>query len=167
MIRWLLSKIVKDPPLMPAAYRFDNPKGRPLHDDWAIRGIPGWLQPWSWIPRAWTFYALPMPPHRVAGNAYAEWTQAQEGYPLAPDAKTIGVNAGLVMSMHPVHPIGHWSIQSVYVPKLRCRVPCYFTISKLIKGKRLHFNIGFKPDVTVGDNGWWFPEASLTYKEVR
>lgn len=102
-----------------------------------------------------------MPPHRFAGNAEPEWIKIQPGYPLAPDAKIEGDS---VMSMHPVHRAGQWSVQSVYF--LRKRWPCYFTISFNAFGRRVHFNGGIKPDVTLGDWSWWFPDASATFNKA-
>lgn len=133
---------------------------RPLHDDWP------W--PFSKIPRRWTGLELAMPPLRVVGNAQPRWIEIQEGYPLAPDAI---VKMGLdgkrwVWGMDPVHGAGEWSVQSFYSFRLKRRIPCYYSFSKMIFGRRLHFNGPIKPDVTKGDNYWWV-ECSLTWTKVE
>jgi len=135
---------------MPKVYKVD----RPLHDDWP------W--PFSKIPRRLTGYCFPMPPHKIAGNAESEWIARQDGYPLAPDAE-LNVNKSQVKSMHPVHAVGYWSIQSVYV--FGRRIPCYISASTTLFGRRLHVNGGIKPDVTWGDWFWWF-EMSVTWTKV-
>lgn len=131
---------------MPEVYRLR----RPLHDDWPLG--------FRWIPRKWTAFRFPMPPHRVAGNANTYLIDIQPGWPLAPDAM---IANGKVLSMHPVHGPGQWSIQSVWA--LGQRIPCYFSGSWLVFGRRLHINFGLKPDVTMGDFCWWFPEASCSW----
>lgn len=132
------------------------------HDDWAIPFLPKSIQPWAWIPRRWTSWVLPMPPTKVAGNAKPEWVRIQGGYPLAADAM-VDESETLVWSMHPVHASGQWSIQAVKVFQWAPRVPCYFTASLPLAGKRLHVNCGIKPDVTTGDWHFGFPEASVTW----
>lgn len=129
---------------------------RPLHDDWP------W--PFSLIPRRWTGLCLMMPPLKVAGNAEARWIPVQDGYPLAPDAQTRTREDGQreVWGMDPVHPAGQWSVQSFYSARLKRRLPCYYSFSKMVFGRRLHFNGPLKPDVTKGDWCWWL-ECSLTW----
>lgn len=144
---------------LPEVYKTE----RPLHDDWLIKGIPAWLQPWAKIPRAWTGYCFAMPPKKVWGNAEPAWVLIQKGYPLAPDAR---LSPNAVWSMHPVHPVGQWSVQSVYLMWLGFRVPCYFSFSRMLWGRRLHMNGGIKPDVTRGDWFWWF-EGSLTWTKLK
>lgn len=160
LARRLAGKHIKDDAEMPAAYR----KGaRELHDDWGV-----W--PFTRIPRRLTTYRLPMPARKVAGNAEPIWTPVQEGYPLAPDAevrpmhywdgsKTIIMPH--VLSMHPVHPVGQWSVQAVWLDgEWR---PCFETWTTRCLGRRLHHNRGLKPDLTLGDWAWNFPEASMTW----
>jgi hypothetical protein len=148
----ILCKATFDKALLPKYIR------ERLHDDWGI-----W--PFTRIPRRWTSWVLYMPPHKVMGNAEPEWILAQKGYPLAPDCETKLEGGRLwVKSMHPVHPAGQWSIQNVKLFWwLPFRIPCYFTMSKMVFGRRLHINAGLKPDVTTGDWHHGFPEWSVTW----
>ena len=149
---------VFNPELMPTAYREGD---RPLHDDWP----PGF----RWIPRAWSTWFFPMPPMIVAGNAEPAWVPLQPGYPLATDAqvKDLG-GTPHVLTPHPIHPLGYWSLQSVEF-KPGVRIPCYFSATFKLFGRRILFNIGVKPDVThdpynpnrVGDMHFGFPEVSF------
>ena len=140
---------------------------RPFHDDWPF--------PFSLIPRRWTGLCLMMPPTPVCGNAEQRWIPVQPDYPLAPDAvvqymdyydgeKTVSIPH--VLSMDPVHPVGQWSIQSFYSALLKRRIPCYFSFSKMLFGRRVHFNGPVKPDVTLGDWYWWI-ECSLTWTKPK
>lgn len=126
------------------------------HDDW----LPGF----RWIPRRWTSYCFPMPPHKVLGNAEYALIDIQPGYPLASDAEIID---GKLRSMHPVHAPGQWSLQSVKLWNWMPRIPCYFTVSWKMFGRRFHFNIGCKPDITLNDFHWGCPEASFTNRALR
>ena len=155
--------------LVPEVYKTRN-----LHDDWIIRGLPKILQPWTLIPRKWTFVGLPMPSFKIAGNADPAWIPIQQGYPLAPMAKIEDRDyfdgkevkrIPHVLSMHPVHPTGQWSVQGVYVPKLQKIIPCYWSQSNMMFGRRLHTNGPLKPDVTLGDWAWWL-EGSFTWTKL-
>ena len=127
-----------------------------------------WPWPFSKIPRRWTSWVLRMPPKKVWGNAEPEWILLQNGYPLAVDAELrMASGVALIKSMHPVHPAGQWSIQSVKLFWWLPRVPCFFTISKMVFGRRLHINGGIKPDVTRGDYHWGFPEFSMTWTKTK
>lgn len=137
--------------LLPEVYR----TRRPLHDDWVF--------PFSLIPRRWTFWPFPFPPRKVCGSQQEEYVQIQKGYPMAPDARYWKPNDSYSEPTHvlSVHPVGWgWSVQSCPFP-LVGRLPCYFQWTRKVLGRKLHFNIGLRPDVTLGDWGWWFPEASL------
>ena len=137
---------------LPEAYK----RNRPLHDDW--------VWPFNCIPRFLTFWPIPFPPRMVMGTQNEVEIQWQPGYPVARDA-SIHIKDGVtyVMSIHPVPPPGQWSIQSLWFPVVG-RMPCYFTWTGRIHfGRRLHFNIGMKPDVTLNDFGAWFPEWSLSW----
>ena len=141
---------------LPEVYRTQ----RPLHDDWP------W--PFSYIPRRWTGLCLAMPPKKVSGNQEPRWIPVQEGYPLAPDAD-IRVNSDgkrEILAMDPVPSAGQWSIQSFYSFKLKKRIPCYFAFSKMLFGRRLHFNGPIKPDTTQGDWFWW-TECSLSWTKIQ
>ena len=104
-----------------------------------------------------------MMPRKVFGNAVERLVDIQPGYPLAPDSIRF---ENQVWGIDPVHPIGQWSIQSVYLGWLGRRVPCYFSMSAKVFGRRLHTNFGIKPDITKGDWYWWI-EGSLTYKAIN
>jgi len=153
-----------------------------MHDDWAIAGIPWQYQPWCWIPRRWTGLGLMMPPQKVCGSASSKYIEVQPGYPIAPDSAVLrgswNVREGyllpdpygdrdIVLSLDPVHKADDWSIQSVYLHLLHCRIPCFLSFSVKIKrfNRILHFNGPLKPDITPGDWYWWI-ECSLTFKKA-
>lgn len=160
---------------LPEVYR----DSRPLHDDWP----PGF----RWIPRKWTFYPFPMPAEKFAGSMEAAYIEVQAGYPGVPGVKKhfgYVANGGAFfyaketgrdywLAYDPVPKAGDWVVLGPYVPMLGRAIPAYIALSWLIPtwlpwagGKRLHCNIGCKPDVTQGDNGWWFIDGSFTIVEV-
>lgn len=162
---------------MPEVYQESR---RSRHDDW----IPGF----RWVPRRWTFYPFPMPAIRFAGPMMPDYIPQQEGYPSIPGAETHQgyiANGGMFYysnvaggphyyGYNPVPPAGTWTILGPYIPRLGKAIPLYAALSYLLPkwvpffgGKRLHINAGVKPDVTLGDNGWNFPEASCTITEAR
>lgn len=161
--RRLVGKNVKNDADMPPDYRQG---GRPLHNDWGV-----W--PFTRIPRMLTTFLLPMPSKKVAGNAEPIWTPYQDGYPLAPGTElrdldywdgTQTIKKPHFLTMHPVHPVGQWSEQAVWLDgEWR---PCYSTSSRAIFGRRLYQNHGLKPDVTLNTFMWNFPEASLTFNKI-
>ena len=146
--------------------------------EWKLRHLPevyktekrlhnDWPWPFSKIPRWVTFWPLPFPPRKWAGAQEENWIEVQEGYPLAPDV-TMKINTLTgrreVLSIHPVG--WGWSIQSVWIAKIG-RVPCYFQLTKMLFGRKFHFNIGCRPDVTLNDFGGWSPEMSLAWTKVN
>ena len=179
MIRWFRGWVTgqKDPDaLMPKAY---GPGARELHDDW----LPGF----RWIPRRWTFYPLPMPAFKFAGTMEPDFIEVQEGYPMVegamlhrgyrtqPDGKFVYSEQG-TLHIYAYHPgqDGTWVVLGPYIPALGRRLPSFFALSflmprlPLIGKRRFNFSAGlFKPDVTLGDNGWWAFELSLTLIEIK
>jgi len=154
-----------DKKLLPK-YIYERP-----HDDWGIIGIPLKYQPWTWIPRRWTSWVLPMPPGKVAGNGTARAAMVQPNYPIASDALVWTDPSGqkYFLAMQPGYECGQWAILNVKLFKWLPRVPCYFTFSYLLFGKKLYFNIGLKPDLTYDGPGtdynfhWGWPEMSVTW----
>lgn len=139
---------------LPEVYRIS----RPFSDDWALPWISWRLQPWCWVPRWWRFWPFPFPPRKVCGTQEEAYIDTQSGYLYAPDAFKTPVLPNQIWSIHPVG--WGWSVQSCWFPVLG-RLPCYFQWTRKVLGRKLHFNIGLRPDVTPGDWGWWFPEASI------
>jgi hypothetical protein len=175
LARRLRGRHVKDDVLMPAAYRQG---ARPLHDDWSV-----W--PFTRIPRRWTWYNLPLPFKFLAGNYEPQWMPWQHGYPQSPEIKLRNVQPGTaaadlrdrfgkeiyyeVLAHDPVPPIGCWGRFAVWLDNAWRE--CYFTESKQVTipflGKRrLHRNGILKFDLSLGDFGCQFPDASLTLKEI-
>lgn len=151
----LVGQHVRDDDDMPLVYREHS---RPLHDDWG-------LWPFTQIPRKWTTYLLPMPSKKIAGNAEPAWAPYQIGYPLAPGTEIRDINnTPHILTMHPVHAVGQWSEQAVWLDGRW--VPCYYTVTRAVFGRRFYHNRGLKPDVTLGDFAWNFPEASLTFNKL-
>lgn len=162
---WITGQVDPDK-FIPAAY---GPGKRELHDDWP----PGF----RWIPRNITFYPFPMPAIKFWGTMQPDFIPMQQGYPAiggttghkgyrTPEGKFVYSQEGThhIYGYHPVPKPGQWIILGPYIPPLGFALPLYFSISLMIPliNRRFHFNMGFKPDVTLGDNGWNFPEASLT-----
>ena len=158
---------------MPKAYGPGS--GRELHGDW----LPGF----RWAPRKWTFYPFPVPAFKFYGNMLPDFIEMQPGYPTIPgttshigyrtqpDGKFVYSEQGTphLFGYHPVPKVGQWIVLGPYIPRLGKAIPLYFATSRLLPkwlpwvgGKRLHFNVGAKVDVTLGDNGWWIPDASFT-----
>lgn len=157
---------------MPKAYGPGS--GREKHNDW----LPGF----RWIPRRWTFYPFPVPAYLWKGNHQAEYIELQPGYPTMPGLSLhIGYYdqyGSFIYSADgkphfygysPVPKAGQWAILQAYMPGIGRVLPVYFAVSWIIPrwlpfigNKRFHFNGGLKPDFTLGDFGYWFPEASMT-----
>lgn len=163
----LLNIAYPDKTNLPDHYRYE----RPLHDDWKINGLPDAIQPWTKIPRSWTsFPEIPMPPRKWAGTQEEDCIRIQPMYSLSADVQFCP--DGRMVGIHPVGPVGTWSIQSAYIAG--SRVPVYFTASPRVLDRRLHINFGLKPDVTVqdtpgkkGDQDWNFPEMSVTLRKLK
>lgn len=173
--------------LMPWAYQFANPQGRPLHDDWAAKGVPSWLQPWTRIRRMDTTFMLPMPMKLVwsSGPVEPKWMPWQETYPggLTLEAQLRDAQAGSVaaaigcpheiLAYDPVLPIGQSAEYAVWLDG--AYRTCFYTSTSLVGRKRLHTNRGIKPDLTVtmlnnkpvGDMAWNYPEASLSWINIK
>lgn len=166
---------VRDDSLMPWAYQFANPEGRPYHNDWGIisnNPVLKVVQPWQRIRRMDTAYRIPIPFLKVAGTQEPIPTRWNGTYPIAPGTpvfmrdywdgkKTIRVPH--VLSMHPVYNDG-WSRQKAWIGD--DWVECYFTSSKKVFGRRLTYYYGLRPDWHHQDTMCWFPEASFSWKKV-
>lgn len=171
--------------LMPESYRFSNPNGRPYHDDWAMAGVSPVLQPQTRVRRMDTTYMLPLPLKLVwsKGGVKPNWIAWQEGYPGggSPDAQfrpmdpsgaayDLATRFGKpitreVLAYDPVLPPGAAALFAVYLDgEWR---PCYYTATAEVLGKRVYYNFGLKPDMTWGDFMTNWPEASLTFKEIK
>lgn len=156
--------------LMPRAYQFANPSGRPYHDDWRAPWIPAALQPWGRVRRMDTTFLLPLPMKLAwsTGGVRSSLVPWQPNYVggLAPGFELCDVG-GIphVEVYHPVLPSGQEAIYSVWLDG-QWR-PCFYTSTRTVFGRRLHHNRGLKPDVTLGDFMWNFPEASLTWTKER
>lgn len=120
------------------------------HNDW-IWGL-------RWVPRTWTSFAFPMPTFCIAGRPTLERVRVNPEYPTWDYLEYMVIPS-------PVPSIGNWEILGVKLFKNHGPIPCYFAVSWLIFGRRLHFNIGLKPDIT--DFHWGFPEASFTFKKIN
>lgn len=158
-------RVTKDNDL-PFAYQQANPQGRPLHNDWTIPWLPSWLQPWGKIPRMRTAYLLPMPTKQIAGNVTPRWFPAQKDYPLVPgtEIKELEYNGDVVPHVFGVDPYlnaGQWSIQAVWLDGEW--IECYHTSTKMLFGRKLSLNHGLRPDITLGDFMFWFPEINVTW----
>jgi hypothetical protein len=175
LARRLRGRGVKDDALMPRAYQFANPTGRPFHDDWRIPWLPAALQPWGRIRRMDTTFLLPMPMKLLQawGPVAPRWMPWQQGYVggMAPipeafrlaEAGTEAAARGCAYEMlayDPVLPAGQAALYAVWLDD--AWRPCFYTRTDSVAGRRIHHNRGLKPDVTLGDFMWNFPEASLS-----
>jgi len=141
------------------------------HDDWIF--------PFSLLPRWINWVAVPLPTRKVFGNQESSRIPIQEDFPLAPDLDIVyghyvgeefiqedsGASKRHVLAYHPVPKAGQWSIQAHYWPQLERWIPDYLTLSIMFFGKRLHINLGFKPDLTLGDWATWL-EGSCTWTRI-
>jgi hypothetical protein len=171
----LAGKHVRREEDLPFAYR----KGqRPLHDDWSI-----W--PFTRIPRAWTWYRMPMPFKCLEANYAPRWMPWQEGYPEAPEAQFRDAAPGAlvwssekvgyiqlareVLAYDPVPAVGGRAKFAVWLDgKWR---ECYHTSTvimqiPLVGLRRVHRNGILKFDITHGDFGCQFPDASFSLQKV-
>lgn len=164
--------------LMPFAYRFSNPDGRPYHNDWGIMSsnpLLKLLQPWQRMRRMDTTYLLPLPAKLIdsSGPIKAEWYPYQEGYPLSPNANvelcSWGIKEGELLpdpngtikaflTYHPTLPSGQSATFACYIGGEW--VECYRTSTFKKFGKTWTYNYGLKFDLT--DPMWNFPEFSLS-----
>lgn len=151
-------------------------KDRPWHDDWSpLPAWCWWLWPLAWIPRRWTGLGLPMPPRKMWGNEPECLIGCQKGYPLAGDVEPDDLQVfddwqlgpvPQVWGINPVHSPGpdgsaRWSIQGAWFWGRRW--PVYLTWSRMVGGRRLHFNGGplapLAPVVAsamaLAGLGWW------------
>ena len=159
--------------VMPMAYKFSNPNGRPYHDDWTAKGLPSWLQPWGKIRRMDTTYMLKLPLKAISTNMKPRWMPWQEGYPggmsswielrdAQPGSEAF--QRGIpreVLAYDPVGGDGEWGDFGVELDGKV--IECYSTYTKNIFGRRLHTNRILKPDMTHGDFHLSGPDASLTW----
>lgn len=157
--------------LMPWAYRRSNPNGRFFHDDWGIRGLPLSIQPWTKIRRMDTWYRLPLPFKLIwsKGDVRPSWEPWQEGYPMSSIIQLRDAPPGArapreFLTYHPVLALGQSALFAAEIDGEW--MPAYYTTSKKVFGRRLHINGICKFDVTLGDFGCQFPDASSTYKEI-
>lgn len=179
---------VTEDALMPWAYQFSNPKGRPYHDDWGIMGaLPGW-QSWQHIRRMDTAYNVPLPFVGCSGIFEKRWLMWDLDYPRSPN---------LVIETRPI-----WNgVETVYEPHalVDCAVegagratfkayvggewrPVFSQYRRFVDvpfvGRCLvaGYSGGLKQDlnVTFDENlkpksdlrGWWDP-PSLSFKKVN
>lgn len=172
LARRLAGKNVTDDSLMPEAYRAG---ARPLHDDWG-------LWPFTLIPRKATWYRLPLPYRAVSVRGMApSWIAWQEGYPEAPEAQFRPVKPGTaawdlktrfgkpiereVLAYDTVPQPGGEGLFAVWLDNEWRE--CYYTNAKVISvpflGRRIvKTNRILKCDLTYGDFGCQFPDASFT-----
>lgn len=161
--------------LMPWAYQFANPKGRPFHDDWS-------LWPFTRVRRMDTWYRLPLPFKAIKVSGFEpKWMPWQEGYPEAPGAQfraaapgavawssKLGANVPIsreVLAYDPVPPIGGSGLFAVWLDGAWRE--CFFTDTRivdipLVGKRRRHTNRVLKCDMTFGDFGCQFPDASYS-----
>lgn len=164
-ISWRLKGHMMGPEGMPWAYSRKNPAGRYLHDDY----LPGL----RWIPRRWTMYKLPAPAKWLDGPQQEEWTPYQHGWALAPGTQLEDrtwwngvetITSPWMKTMAPVPKPGEWGLSAVWLDR-KWR-PCYYAWSGMVFGRRLHHNRGLKPDWSLGDFHWGWPEISVSYIKV-
>lgn len=157
---------VKDDALMPWVYQAANPKGRPLHDDWAV---------FKNVRRMDCAYRVPLPFKVTGGSFRKEWMLFDPSYPLSPDMETKMVdglmyvntdrgNYGLVTYSAFIN--GEWR-------------EVFYKYTGMWFGKRLSWYKGLHQDNHVSppsvtpsgklesDLMCWFPELAMSWiKEV-
>lgn len=161
---------------MPYSYQFANPQGRPYQDDHGV-----W--PLTAVRRMDNTYMLPLPLKLVwsSGPVAPHWMPWQEGYPEAPGAQLRPMDPASaaydlatrfgkpiereVLAYDPVLPGGQAAVFAVWLDGEW--VPCYYTRTDELLGRRIHFNYGLKPDMTWGDFMLNWPEVSLTVRRTQ
>jgi hypothetical protein len=173
-------KVTEDA-LMPWAYQFANPNGRPYHNDWGVMSsnpILKFFQPFQKIRRMDCAYRIPLPFKCTSGAKTQSWVMWNKSYPLSPDTQieyrnvetSQGVlNLPFVLIDEGIDGAG-WTTWSGYINGQW--VECFKRYSVYIFGKRLAYYNGLKPDVLTlidengkpkSDNMVWFPEISISY----
>lgn len=111
-----------------------------------------------------------MPAKQIAGNVIPHWIPVQAGYPLVPDTEikimdyydgTKTIKTPYIMAVDPYLKVGEWSRQAVWVDGEW--IECYHAATRMLFGRKLNVNVGLRPDITLGDFLWWFPEAGLQW----
>jgi len=151
---------VKDDSLMPEEYRFSNPKGRPLHDDWAI---------FKGVRRMDCAYRIPLP-FKVTGGAFRqEWMLFDPAYPMSPSCE-VKVVDGLTYVLTDRGNYGLITYSAFIGEKWR---PVFVKYTGKWFGKRLSWYKGLHQDnhVSPPENGrgirsdlmCWFPEQACSW----
>ena len=151
---------VTDDALMPEEYRFSNPKGRPLHDDWAL---------FKSVRRMDCAYRVPLP-FKVSRGAFTrEWLLFDPSYPLSPDTET-KVEGGLTYALTDRGGYGLVTYAAFIGGSWR---EVFTKYTRVILGKRLSWYKGLHQDNHVSPpdaNGklrsdlmCWFPELAMSW----
>lgn len=170
---------VTDDKLMPWAYQFANPQGRPYHNDWGVMSsnpIMKAIQPFQKIKRMDCAYRIPLPAKITHGAKCQEWQPWEDGYPLAPGAQVkdrpIWDGTRSVMAPHILLDVsldGCTTYAGFIAGEWR---DCFTRYQKKIFGRMFKYYNGLKPDVGVtfdeslklkSDCMWWFPEVAATW----
>lgn len=155
---------VKDDALMPEEYRASNPKGRPLHDDWAL---------FKSVRRMDCAYRVPLPFKVTKGSFRQEWMLFDPSYPMSPDVET-KVEDGLTYVLTDRGDYGLVEYSAFIGGRWR---PVFWKYTRVILGKRLSWYKGLHQDNHVSppsapsgfrsDLMCWFPELACSWvKEV-
>ena len=134
--------------LMPWEYQRANPKGRTLHDDWAI---------FKDTPRIETARRVPLPFKQISGASEKRWMLWDSSYPTAP---------GTVIESRPIwdgvktqvlpHALVDCAVEGSGAAEFAVWLegkwtPCFKTYRKKVLGRLLaYYSGGLKQDLTVG-----------------
>lgn len=170
---------VTDDALMPWAYQFANPNGRPLHDDWGVMGKLSWLQPWQKVRRMDCAYRVPLP-FDISGDVAVEekWIIWDPSYPAAPglriedrDART---DHGTFRVPHALvkyagYGLAHYSafIGGEWIPNVFTKYTGLHFGRRLSWYKGLHQDLHVSPPdengITRSDLMAWYPELACSW----
>jgi len=159
---------VTDDALMPEEYQFTNPKGRPLHDDWAI---------FKNVRRMDCAYRIPLPFKVIKGPSHKDWMTFDPAYPLSPGMEVRYDNASGDMQV--LTDRGEYGLVT-YAGFINGEWrPCFQKYTGKWFGKRLSWYKGLHQDNNVtpsyatstgkirSDLMCWFPELACSWiKEV-
>ncbi len=167
---------VTDDALMPLAYQFANPNGRPYHNDWGVMGALSCLQPWQKIMRMDTAYRVPLPFKGTGGAFEKRWMLWDPSYPTSPglQIEDRDIWDGAATQRLP-HALIDCAVEGMGATTFSAWIgdtwrPVFTQYRRVIFGRLFaHYSGGLKQDVTVTPvqgggiksdiTGWWDPPS--------
>jgi len=172
---------VTDDALMPWAYQFANPQGRPFHNDWGIMTSNSFLkalQPFQQIRRMDCAYCVPLPFKLTSGKNNPTWMLWDTSYPTSPGTQI--ENRDIwdgVKTQNLPHALCDTAVEgsgrSTFAAFINgAWVECFEQYCVPLWGRYFKYYRGLKQDLTVcfdenlkpkSDLMAWFPEISTSW----